>query len=172
MNESELEKELRALRPTEASLDLRKRIETDLAGTGAEMVRPSAADVASSFAAGRLERRPAVVFGWWRNLGWASAGAAAALLVSAFFRTPTSSAEVDAPTDAATAAVQFQPAGSSREVLDAQDDGLLYDEDQTPQRRLRFQSLERHRWTNSATGAVLHFEVPREDTVLVPVAMQ
>ena len=59
-----------------------------------------------------------------------------------------------------------------KELVAAEDQGFVYGGDQAAQRQFRLVYKERHSWTNPATGAVLEFEVPREDIVLMPVAMQ
>ena len=166
MNESQFESNLRRLRPAPPSAEMVERI----AGQLAEC--PENGSLMGLPAAGRPGVGPAR--GWlslWRGLGWAAAGACAALAAmrgAEFFRRemPLS------PVPARVAAAEFQPETSSRELLDARDEGLRYDDDQAPQRQLRLTFLERHTWTNPATGAVIHFEVPREDVVLTPVAMQ
>ena len=59
------------------------------------------------------------------------------------------------------------------ELISANDEGFIYDQNSAePQRQMRLTYLERHTWTNPRTGAVIEFEVPREDIVLMPVAMQ
>ena len=41
-----------------------------------------------------------------------------------------------------------------------------------PARVVRYTTLEHHVWTHPVTGARLEVEVPREDIVLIPLAMQ
>lgn len=175
MNESQFESDLRRLRPAVPSPALAERIADELsASTDNLALAPRAPQ--------RLERLPATalldprpqqsLFRWLRGLGWATAGACAALLA---MRGTELFAPQPAPANnlqASVAATAFQAETSSRELIDARDEGLRYDDEQPPQRQLRLTFLERHTWTNPATGAVLHFEVPREDVVLTPVAMQ
>ena len=53
----------------------------------------------------------------------------------------------------------------------AEDGGIVYDDNQATH-LVRYTTLERHAWTDLATGAHLEVEVPRVDVVLMPVAMQ
>jgi len=73
--------------------------------------------------------------------------------------------------ESAAPAVSEEPAESTDELIATDDEGLIY-EDGSPQRQLRMTYLEHHTWTNPRTGAVIEMEVPREDIVLMPVAMQ
>jgi hypothetical protein len=175
MNESQFESELRRLRPVPPSAEMAERIAGELS---ADRDSPGLTVQAPQ----RLERLPAPavlnsrpsprLFSWLRGVGWATAGACATFLImrGAEFFWPQSAPGNRSQTS--VAAAEFQPDSSSRELLEARDEGLLYDDAQAPQRQLRLTFLERHTWTNPATGAVLHFEVPREDVVLTPVAMQ
>jgi hypothetical protein len=175
MNESQFESDLRRLQPAAPSAEMAERI-------GSELSTDQRILDLTVQTPHRLERVPAQralhprtsqpLFSWLRGLAWATAGACAALLAmrgAEFFSpqpTPGNNSQ------RSVAAAEFQPNSSSRELLQARDEGLLYDDEQAPQRQLRLTFLERHTWTNPATGAVLHFEVPREDVVLTPVAMQ
>jgi hypothetical protein len=59
-----------------------------------------------------------------------------------------------------------------RTLVAAEDDGLIFDDDSTPLRQVRYNYLERRTWTNPATGTRLEVELPREDTYLISVSMQ
>ena len=70
-------------------------------------------------------------------------------------------------------ALNEDPDESVAELVETEDEGLVYDSgDPQPQRQLRLRYLERHTWTNPQSGTVIEFEVPREDVVWMPVAMQ
>ena len=173
MNESQFESELRRLRPAPPSAEMMERIAEELSPDGRGLTVPAPQRLERLPAAAVLNARPAQpLFSWFRGLGWATAGACAALLTmrGAEFFSPQPASGRSSQTR--HLAAEFQPNSSSRELLEARDEGLLYDEEQAPQRQLRLTFLERHTWTNPATGAVLQFEVPREDVVLTPVAMQ
>lgn len=172
MNESEFESELRALRPTAPSPALEKRIAAELpahtlAVAPARIVgHPPTAGVVP-----HAGKEP-VLLALFRRLLWAGAGAAVATVIL-LGRAPE-----PAPAAKPTAAVQQEkfnvaetPAATASELVESIDEGLIYDQD-TPARQMRLTYLDRHVWTNPQTGAVIEFEVPREDVVLMPVAMQ
>ena len=66
----------------------------------------------------------------------------------------------------------FEPAESAREMIAAEDGGMVFDDEREPAQVVRLSSVERHAWANPATGAWVEVEVPREDVVLMPVAFQ
>ena len=176
MNESHFESELRRLRPGAPSPQMAERIAGELSADrdNFNLTVRAPERLERVLDAGVVNPRPPhPLFSWLRGLGWATAGACAALLAmrGTEFFSPRPTAANSLPTPL-IATAEFQPKTSSRELLEARDEGLLYDDEQAPQRQLRLTFLERHTWTNPATGAVLHFEVPREDVVLTPVAMQ
>ncbi len=170
MNESEFEHELRALRPAAPAPSLVKRIAAELPATHAITVAPSRT-LDHAPAAGVVARpeRGSTLLGLLRGLLWAGAGAAVASFIL-LNREPQ--APVPSPTTTAPSmAVSGTADETVSELIDSTDEGLIYDQD-TPQRQMRLTYLERHVWTNPQTGAVIEFEVPREDIVLMPVAMQ
>ena len=174
MNESEFEKELRTLRPVAPSAALAEKIDRELRGETRAIdgaLVPVAAKPVVRVATAAIVPRPRRAPGaWLRGLAWVCGGAAAVLAVVVFVRSPELTSK-SAPVAVSTTA-QFEAGESTNELINAEDEGLLYDEDQTPQRQLRLTYIERHTWTNPATGAVIEFEIPREDIVLMPVAMQ
>jgi hypothetical protein len=161
MNESDLEKELRALRPAPPPESLQKRLAAELSRS----MRKTSADLCATWF-DRVARgdRP-----WLPRLGWASLGAAATAVVF-LFQMPSE------PTRAAinrpVVSLHEAPTLSVKEWIAAEDEGLVFTETSEPQRRTRVMYLERHAWTNPETGAVIHYEVPREGLVLTPVSMQ
>jgi negative regulator of sigma E activity len=177
MNESDFELELRALQPSAPSADLAERIARDLqmelpvaANDAIVPVQPARAVPVP--AAGIVPRPRRAPWAWLRGLGWACAGAAAVLAIVVLMQTPPRTTHPEPSTPVLASTPEFQPAEATSELVDAEDQGFVYGEDQTAQRQIRLVYKERHSWTNPATGAVLEFEVPREDIVLMPVAMQ
>jgi hypothetical protein len=159
MSESEFENELRALRPVAPSPGLGDRI-------AREMSAHATATTESNVA-----RSP-----WSRVLsgfGWAFAGAAATVAVlaatDAFHQR---SVQAPAASIAKSAQTEFEPVGVTQELIAAEDGGFVYDDAQEATRLVRYTTLERHTWTDASTGAQLQVEVPREDMILMPVAMQ
>lgn len=174
MNESEFEAELRALKPAAPSPTLATRIAAELPAHSLAVAPSRALDHAPAAGVVARPQRESLLLGLLRRLLWAGAGAAVASVVllnrtPEFPQTPTSLA----PTQAASIAVNAAPDQTVSELIESADEGLIYDQDSaSPQRQMRYTYLERHFWTNPQTGAVIEFEVPREDIVLMPVAMQ
>jgi hypothetical protein len=166
MNESDLEKELRSLLPTKPSAQLAERIAAELKQPPARVNEP---------AAGLLVRRPkkALFMRPWSILLAGAAAVVIGFFAVALWLKPGSTSIASKPETAVTAvALNETPDESVDELIGAQDEGLVYGEGEEPQRQVRMVYLERHTWTNPQTGAVVEFEVPREDIVLMPVAMQ
>jgi hypothetical protein len=184
MKESEFEAELRSLKPVQAGSRLAERIAAELA-SGKDLVASKALALnpdrrldALTPTAGLLAR-PQRSSPWslWPGLGWALGGAAVAVAVLFVIR-PGIREQAAAPglqeaLQPAAIALNEEPDESVDELIEAEDEGLVYDsEESQPQRQVRLKYLERHTWTNSESGAVIEFEVPREDVVWMPVAMQ
>jgi hypothetical protein len=168
MKESDLENELRSLRPAQPSAVLEEKIAAELHASPPLALTPSRAgqrQAAGVLAAPRTNLWLALL----HRLGWAAAGATAAVLVLTA-RGPLTNPENSTPP--ASLALREDPDASIEEFIDAADEGVVLDADATPQRQMRLTYLERHTWTNPATGTVIEFEIPREDTVWMPLAMQ
>ena len=169
-NESEFENQLRTLRPVAPSLALEKSIARRLAS-----VRALATVEAPAAVVRRREfeiEPPSLLDRIFPGLRWAFAGAVAAVAVIAaidHFHQPANS-----PPASALTAVEpdFEPEGITRELVSAEDGGVIYEDAQEPARVVRYTTLEHHVWTHPVTGARLEVEVPREDIVLIPIAMQ
>ena len=167
---SELEAELKKLRPRPASPELAARIEVSLAevagrGTATAGVLPKQ----------RRSFRP----NWWA-LGLGLAAAAIFLLLARV--------NVDRPSSQATGLAlltpapiapaakvddAFVPSALTEVVYDKRDEGLHFTEgaDQ-PVRRLRSKKRETMQWNNPKTGASLRVSYPTEEVTLVPVSGQ
>lgn len=103
---------------------------------------------------------------WLAPFAWAVAGAAAALAVSAVLA-PTAG-----PATAATQAALL-PAGTIREVIHTEDEGIAFNEaEQTHEQRLRLYSVERQDWIDPRDGARITVERPREEHLVLPVSYQ
>jgi hypothetical protein len=164
MNDSELEDRLRTLRPSAASPALAARIQDDLASQSTPYPR-----------AGVIAAPTRASFRWrlLRDLGWACAGAAAAVAIFAVF---SQRKTAPVPTAAATAEVTpedaFEHAGATQELVAEEDSEELIETADGPAREVRYSYLERHAWANRHTGARLIVEVPREDVYLMPLSLQ
>lgn len=183
MNDSDIEDQLRLLKPAAPSEGLAARIERELA-----------IKAPSSPAAGVIARpsKPSLFWKWVRDLGWAGAGAATALGAVALYSAaqkpagekpmePTLTAAVaparvdTAAAPAATTKVDdqaFEPAEASRELVAVNDSNELLDTESGPVREVRYTYLERLAWAHPGTGARIEIEVPREDVYLLPVSLQ
>jgi hypothetical protein len=168
LNESELEQELRLIRPSPASAGLEEKIAAALGRR--ELTLAEHTPTAAILRRGAIKR--SVLGQWWQGLGWALAGAAAAVAVVALLEHRESATPSSVATAETAPASTFEPTESSEELVTAEDEGLLLDSDQEPVRQVRYRSLERHVWVNPQTGARMEFEVPREDVRFVSVAMQ
>lgn len=176
MNESEFENELRALRPVAPNPALEQRIGTALRDADAldtQIEAEAALRVAHGSSESSTTLRDAFRE-WLQRLGWALAGAAAAVAIMTIANrpTPSRSPEIAASAPATDASVAAVAAGGESELVDAEQTGILYTEGAEPFRQMRFRSLERYAWTDPDTGARIEVEVPREDIVTMPVAMQ
>jgi hypothetical protein len=163
---SELEKQLRELRPVRPSADLISRVERALA------------DERSTVTAAVLPRERRFHVNWLSvGLGFA---AATALVLFAFvrFQQPKIHAQKlattsPAPIISAPLANQLVPAGLTQVVYHTRDEGLHFpDDSNSPVRRVRSQARETLRWRNPKTGATLRISYPREEVSLVPVTGQ
>ena len=163
---SELEDQLRKLRPAQPSADLATRIERALA----EETSVSTAAV--------LPREGRSQFSWL-SLGLGLA-AAAALFLFAFIRSqqpaakgPSVASISPVPAVATNASAQLVPAGLTQVVYHTRDEGLHFPTSPNePMRRVRSQTRDTLRWRNPQTGATLRISYPREEVSLVPVTGQ
>ena len=167
---SEIETELKKLRPAPVRAELRTRIEEELA--------QPAMETASSgvIRQGRSARAN------WLSLGLGlGVAAAAGLLMLARVRDsqqPTRQERVAAVTPsrgkpATGTDARLLPAGLTEVVYNTRDEGLQFLEGATqPVRRMRYQTHETLRWRNPETGASLRVSYPSEEVVLIPVAGQ
>ncbi len=174
---SELEKELRKLRPAQPSSVLFERV-----GETLEDCRPSAAADAPS--------------GWWRfkeaahnswSLGFGLAAAAVLILFAAVTMerrhehqqtvaqgSPAREIRpVPLETERSTSSSRFVPAGGTNLVYNERDEGLHFaDGSERPMRRVRYHTQQTWRWRNPETGASLRVSYPSEEIVLIPVSGQ
>ena len=165
---SELEAELKQLRPAAPSTELATRIERALAegpaGTPTAGVLP----------------RPKVRVSWF-SLGAGFAAAAAFLMLARVDVDKTSpqpqrlaaTAESSAAPAQARAATGFVPDGLTRVVYNTRDEGLVFPEEaEAPVRRVRSRSRETLKWKDPSTGASLRVSYPTEEVELIPISAQ
>jgi hypothetical protein len=167
-HDAEFEADLAALVPAAPSADLRRRIAEALDAAPAVRPAPSAA--------------PRPPMGRWlaERLLWACAGAGAGALAAsvAFSLRPAAAvASGDAaapPLAAATPLGPARPLGEGgppvpvgEEAVAWADGGVQFLDDRTPARVLRRVAIERYRPVGGA-----EYSVPREDVILLPVALR
>jgi hypothetical protein len=160
---SQLEAELKALRPVAPTRHVQARIAHEL--ERAEV----AARVTSSTRA------------WWR---WAAAlpAAAAVLIGLAVFvrRVPPASPVENVAAAAANAAMvgeadtepAFKPVSAENVLYAVADEGLVTLDDGTAARRERLSYVDTITWKNPRTNASVRWTVPREEVRVVPVKFQ
>ncbi|HEX8898652.1 MAG TPA: hypothetical protein VF751_08140 [Chthoniobacterales bacterium] len=167
---SELEAELKKLRPRPVSPDLSARIEVGLAeneaagrGTATAGVLPKQRRFRPNWFALGLGLAAAVTFLVLArvNVDRPSKSTGLALLTPAPI-TPTAKA-VDG----------FVPSAMTQVVYDTKDEGLHFAEGaDEPMRRLRSRKRETVQWKNPQTGASLRVTYPTEEVTLVPISGQ
>jgi len=167
---SELEAELKKLRPRQVSPDLRARIEVSLA--------ESEAAGRGTATAGVLPRQSRFRPNWFA-LGLGLAAAATFLILARVnVDRPAKSTGLalltPAPiTPVAKAVDSFGPSAMTQVVYETKDEGLHFQDGQDePMRRLRSRKRETVQWKNPQTGASLRVSYPTEEVTLVPISGQ
>jgi hypothetical protein len=167
---SELETELKQLRPRPASVELTARIEVALAE-----------QTGGTATAGVLPQRKRFRLNWFSvALGTAAAGVVLLARVGIdqashaqqrVAATTPSISPSSSPTMAAPRS--FMPDGLTRVVYHRHDEGLHFrDTTSTPVRRVRSQVRETLQWKEAGTGASLRVSYPTEEVELIPVSGQ
>ena len=168
---SQVENELRKLRPARPSPILFERIEQAMIDgrAGASPAR-------------QPERLP---YNWF-SLGFGLAAAAVLVLFAAVKMERQDSGKEIAQTSRkpeaapllnraqkSTSTDKFVPAGATRLVYNTRDEGLQFAGNSgQPLRRMRYQTQETWQWRNPTTGASLRVSYPSEEVVLIPVSGQ
>jgi hypothetical protein len=162
---SQLEAELKQLRPAAVSQELTARVERALAeapqGTPAAGVLPK-----PKFG------------GAWLIFGLGAAAAASLLLlvrVNMREAAPAQPQRLAAASPAAQlpSSSGFRPEGVTRVVYQRRDEGLVFPERTSePMRRVRSRTRETLKWRDPSTGASLRVSYPAEEVEFVPVSGQ
>jgi hypothetical protein len=169
---SQIEKELRKLRPARPSPILFERVEEALD------CRASVSDAKRSF----WRRFTETPYSW----GFGLAAAAVLVLFAAVKMEHQESGKEIAQTSRepetapllnraqkSTSTDRFVPAGATRLVYNTRDEGLQFARNSgQPLRRMRYQTHETWQWRNPTTGASLRVSYPSEEVVLIPVSGQ
>lgn len=175
---SELEGELKKLRPIRPSAELMPRIEralTDAGGTD-KIIRPESRPSGRRVAAERSDFRIS-----WLGLGLGLAAAATFLIVARIdFRpadktkqTTLATATPSTLEQKAAALPNYQATGLTQVVYQRYDEGLVYPRGATqPSRRVWTAKRETLRWRDRETGAQLTVSYPAQEVTLIPVSGQ
>lgn len=182
---SELEKDLKALRPAQPSPVLFERIEGAMAENSKARVS-DATSIANWF--WRFTETP-----YRFGIGLAAAAAALVLLIARINTDQTQNknteiAQISPPAqsrsvrpsfsgrsgiDGSMSSNKFVSSGATQVVYNTRDEGLQFaDGSQQPLRRLRYQTQQTWQWRNPSTGASLRVSYPSEEVVLIPVSGQ
>ncbi len=155
MNEHEIESLLTGLQPRGPSAALTRQVEHELELDRQWMRTPV-----------KSPRQK-----WFTPVLWSSLGAAAAVAVMSIL--PSTGATTPQPTYAAISPPTVMPVSTIREVVGAQDEGIQYNEEsRLPEQHVKLVSMERHAWIDPRDGAHITLEMPREDSVVLPVSFQ
>lgn len=163
---TEIECELKKLRPVAASEELVARIARDI----------ERADATPS--SGVVHRTPRFRVSWLGlGLGLAAATAFLVLARIDFHKSrnsgPTASANSSSPIPKLAAANYLVPDGLTQVVYHTLDEGLVYPSNSPePMRRIRSHSRETLQWRNPQTGASLRVTYPTEQVELIPISGQ
>jgi hypothetical protein len=164
MNDSDLENQLRALRPSAPSPHLRARLAEEIAAA------PQPLPLEATTPALVVEPLLGKIL---RPIFWTAAGAAAAVVVmNASFaaRPPVPVSPV--PVAAAAPVSPAPQPQSTCELLGTAQGEVRYEKDRGPVREVRARYLEHLAWTDQRTGGRVEISIPREDVYLQPIAMQ
>ena len=199
---SELENELKKLRPAQPSEMLfervRKALENSSASAAAEAKRKrwrftewsrrEASDIDGKSIRARERERSShsPYYNWW-SLGFSLAAAAVLVLFAVVtmerrHEQQPAVAQYSAAPERRTAPLEterstwhnsFVPAGGTNVVYNKRDEGLHFaDGSERPLRRVRYNTQQTWRWRNPETGASLRVSYPSEEIVLIPVSVQ
>jgi len=198
---SELENELRKLRPRQPSSVLFERVGEALKDRRVsvsdakrkrwrftEWSRRGASDIDGKLVRAReRERTSQTPYSNWWSLGFGVAAAAVLILFAmvtmerrhdqreTVVQISTASETRPAPLEAeqSTPPSRFVPAGGTNVVYNTRDEGLHFARgSERPLRRVRYNTQQTWRWRNPETGASLRVSYPSEEVVLIPVSGQ
>jgi len=165
---SDIEKELRSLRPVRPSAWLFQGVARQL-------------EKSSATAAPAEEK---IIRPHWFRFGGLSLGSALAAAAAIFILArldpftverhgPRTAKATPVPAAAAVSSAQFIPDGATRVVYHTQNEGLIFPQGaDEPVRRVRSRTKETLQWRNPKTGASLRVTYPSEEVRLIPVSGQ
>lgn len=158
---SQLEAELKGLRPAAPTRDLLARIEGELAAPTTP-ITPIAA---------KSNRRSGPP--WWLWATALPAAAAIAVMIAATRGRPGTAPRMGVtPQPAVESAAEFKPVSAENLLYAAEDEGLVTLDDGTPARRERLNYVDTITWKNARTNASVRWTIPREEVRVIPVKFQ
>ena len=167
---SELERELKKLRPVQPSARLMSRVESVLADAGENadnIIRPQSRPSGSDF---RIN---------WLGLGLGLAAAATFLIFARVDFHPadktkqTIASATPSLQQKAAALPNYQATELTQVVYSKRDEGLVFSPNaEAPSRRVRTAKRETLRWRDRRSGAQLAVSYPTEEVTLIPVSGQ
>ncbi len=167
---SELERELKKLRPVQPSTELTSRVGSALANSGegtAKVIRPEPRRSGSDF---RIN---------WLGLGLGLAAAATFLIFARVDFHPndktkqTIALATPSLQQKAAALPNYQATGLTQVVYSKRDEGLVFPPGaEGPSRRVRTAKRETLQWRDRQSGAQLAVSYPTEEVTLIPVSGQ
>lgn len=81
--------------------------------------------------------------------------------------------EPEAPLPQVSQMTSVMPVSTVREVMNAENQGIQYNAiSRLPEQHMKIVSMERHAWIDPRDGAQITVEMPREDSVVLPVSFQ
>ncbi len=165
---TEIEVELKRLRPVRVGDDFIARVERGM--EGADSATPSG---------GMVKRRPRFHINWLAlGLGATAAAAFLVLIRIDNFGSRRSTAALAAnhfasPIPRLPLANALVPDGLTQVVYNTRDEGVVFPSNSPePMRRVRKQSRETLQWRNPQTGASLRVTYPTEQVDLIPISGQ
>lgn len=171
----ELEAELKTFRPRQPSAQLAQRLESELASEVITLAAP----------APRAESKK-VIRGAWFGASLAAAAAIAVVATVGVLRqqnqpalitsVPMAAVKTPVPTQVAvntpaSASNQYRPVRASNVLYDLKDEGVVYLEDRTPARQMRYRYLDTYTWKNPKNNASLKWSMPRDEVRVMPASL-
>lgn len=173
----DLEAELRALRPRRPSPQLAERIELDLA-----------TDAITTSVAAPMEDGQKIFHWPWFGAALAAAAAVAVVATVGVLRwqdqapsagsapvatlsVPTSMPAQVASTDPVAPASTYRPVRASNVLYDLKDEGVVYLDDRTPARQMRYRYLDTYTWKNPKNNASVKWSMPRDEVRVMPASL-
>ena len=156
LSDEDLEKELAALKPAEPTPTLAVSIEEQLEE--------------------EKQAQQNTLIRFWPVLALAAAACLAIILV----RPASESDKVDTPELVQQSPIlpetddpfsNYEAVEAEQRLIEAIDDGVVMVVDNEPVRRLRYQFIDSVTMVNQSDGSVFTMEIPREETLFVPVTL-